>query len=167
MRREVYLIGGINKEQIARIGQEILGFYDKDPSAEITLYITSDGGNPHLAMAFYDIVRIKKIALTTIATGECSSSALVVLLAGSKRKATQNTLFLEHQLARGFDKDISLNPSEMHAMSVSMGKLAGRIRQITAEKTGRSIEEIQDQENKEVVLTAEEAKKFGFIEEII
>ena len=167
MQREIYLIGRIDEEQMIKVGQKVVQFYDEDPQAEITLYINSSGGNPNLAIAFYDIVRIKKIVLTTMAVGECGSSALIILLAGSKRIATQNTLFLVHQLSRNFDKDESLSVSELGVMNQNLEKLADKLRRIVADKTGKPMGEIKAQEKKGTVLTAEEALEFGFIDRII
>jgi len=167
MEREVFLVGRVEEGAMKDIGQKILGFYNDNPSKEITLYITSDGGNPNLAIAFYDFIKIKNVFLVTVALGECNSSALTVLLAGHRRECTKNTLFLEHQLTRSYDKGASFNPLEMMALAENMKTLAESLRRIMVKETGQSIEAVKDQENKELIMTAEEAKEFGLIHEII
>jgi len=165
--REIYLIGDIEKETMRRVTEEILELHEQDPAAKISLYITSGGGNPQLAIGFYELIRIKKIPLVTIGMGDCSSSALIVLLAGSERKATRNTIFEVHEIAKSFEQGESLSILEIESLIESTKKLDRTIMKIAANNIGEKIDKMKKIRKKGITLTAEEAKKLGLISEII
>lgn len=116
---------------------------------------------------FYDFIRIKNINLTTIGLGNVDSAALTIFLAGRMRKASRHTLFLIHNVARSFDSHTSFDSREFDFLHQDMERLQKMMDQIIVENTGKNLEDIKACGLHPVSLTAEEAKEFGLIEEII
>jgi len=105
--REVYLIGMIGTENINKTIEEIRKLYEEDPQEEITLLIGSGGGTIGPALTFYEWVKLKSIPLVTVAIGEVSSAAVIIFLAGQKRKATSHSFFLLHK-GGSFKEDVRM-----------------------------------------------------------
>jgi ATP-dependent Clp protease protease subunit len=173
MEREVYLVGSITSDTINRVMEEILRFFKENPEEEIVLLISSCGGSGRAAITFYEWVRFKNIPLTTVAIGEVSSAAVIVFLSGKRRKATSHSWFALHK-GGSLKGDIVmmllrvLSPSRYRdeADWGKMYKLAEK--EITRKETKFSQEEIEKAlEREHLILNAEEAKKYGLIDEII
>lgn len=99
--------------------------------------------------------------------GDVDSSALMILLSGKTRTASANTLFLMHNLKQRKDATLGLTLYEIDNLRNELAKLQAIGYQIIAAETGRSLAEVRDQQNKGVSLTAEEAKEFGIIYEVV
>lgn len=163
---ELYFIGDVNEENVKKLFEQVLEIHKVGPREEIVLYITSHGGNPQLAFAFYDLVRVKGINLTTIVLGSADSSALIILLAGQTRKASVNSLFLLHNISREWEK-ISFDEDEIAATSADITKVQRLVDELLAIRTGHKLADVQERRRSRVSLTAVEAFEWGLIKEII
>jgi ATP-dependent protease ClpP protease subunit len=171
--REVYLIGMIGTENINKTIEEIRKLHEKNPQEEITLLIGSGGGAIGPALNFYEWVKLKNIPLVTIAIGEVSSAAVIIFLAGQKRKATPHSFFTLHK-GSSFKEDIRMlllrffSPFR-YRDEADWWKTWKKFEiEIFKKETKLPQEEIQKALTKEhLVLTPKEAKKFGLIDEII
>jgi ATP-dependent protease ClpP protease subunit len=171
--REVYLIGMIGTENINKTIEEIRKLYKENPQEEITLLIGSGGGAIGPALNFYEWVKLKNIPLVTVAIGEVSSAAVFIFLAGQKRKATSHSFFLLHK-GGSFKEDIRmrflriLSPSR-YRDDADWWKIYKKFEiEIVKKETKLPQEKIQKALTKEhLILTPEEAKNFGLIDEII
>jgi ATP-dependent protease ClpP protease subunit len=171
--REVYLIGMIGAENINKTIEEIRKLYEENPQEEIALLIGSGGGAIGPALNFYEWVKLKNIPLVTIAIGEVSSAAVIVFLAGQKRKATSHSYFILHK-GGSFKEDIRMlllrlfSPSRYRDEADWWKTWRKFETEIVKKKTKIPPDEIEKALTKEhLVLTPGEAKKFGLIDEII
>ena len=137
----------------------------ENPDADIMLYINSPGGEITAGMAIYDTMRYLKCEVSTICVGMAASMAAVLLSSGAKgkRKALPNAEVMIHQPlggAQGQATDIAI-----HAERIL--KMKQKLNQILAENTGKRLSEIERDVERDHFLTADEAKEYGLIDEII
>lgn len=167
MKREVYWIGDVNDENLKKIIEEIRKLKEES-NESIRLYVNSSGGAIPDGKGFYDWVRSKKIQLETVGIGKVASAAILVFLAGQKRKATKNTIFLIHNVLRRYGKE-TYTPikteeisSEIRVESILFSEIIAKETKITKKEALRIIKG-----NEHMLLTAKEAKDKGLIDEII
>lgn len=169
MEREVYWIGEVNDENMQRVMGEIRKL-QSESNEKIRLYIHSRGGRGSIGRGFYDWVRLKKIPLETIGIGEVNSAAILILLAGIKRKATINTHFEIHEVGKGYRVEAEFTLPQLKEI-VSRHELAcDSYCQILGKETKIPIKELLEivkEDRKDLILTVKEAKEKGLIEEII
>jgi len=136
-----------------------------DENKPIWMYINSPGGSASAGMAIYDTMQFVKPDVATIVMGMAASAAAVLLTAGAhgKRYALPNSTVLIHQPhggAQGQAVDIEIQAKEI-------GRIRGVIDQILATHTGQSIEKVKKDTDRDFIMTAEAAKDYGMIDEII
>jgi len=144
---------------------QMLFLQAEDPDKDIFLYINSPGGVISAGMAIYDTMQYIKPDVATICIGMAASMGAFLLAAGAKGKryALPNSEVMIHQPlggARGQASDI-----EIQARHIL--KLRDRINRILSEKTGQPLEVIERDTERDFFMTAEEAKNYGIIDEII
>jgi ATP-dependent Clp protease protease subunit len=144
---------------------QLLFLQAEDPDKDIYLYINSPGGVITAGMAIYDTMQYIKPDVSTICIGMAASMGAFLLAAGAKGKrfALPNSEVMIHQPlggARGQATDI-----EIHARHIL--KLRERLNRILSENTGQPLEVIERDTDRDFFMTAEEAKKYGLIDEII
>jgi len=164
---EVHLIGDVNDENIKKLFNDVSKLFKEDPGRIIRLYISSNGGIVKLAFAFFNWVRLAGIKLETIVLGGADSAAVLILLSGDIRKAAKYSLITIHNISRKANKGTSLQPDEAISLAESMKKVQLISDNIIVERTGRTIQEVKDHQNKDIPFTAEEAKEFGLVHEVI
>lgn len=167
LSREVYLFGSIDGENLKRAWEGILGFFEADPQKPVKLMLHSAGGEAGLAVAFYELVRLKGIPLEIDVFNECSSAALLVLAAGRRRRASPSTIFLFHEVSRSFGEGARCTVRELDIYRRDLECLRGVGCRIIAEAAGKPVEEIEKMVERTQLVMAEEALKFGLIHEII
>ncbi|MEW5553205.1 ATP-dependent Clp endopeptidase proteolytic subunit ClpP [Peribacillus frigoritolerans] len=165
------------KDRIIMIGEEItdhlansvvaqLLFLAADaPDKEITIFINSPGGSTSAGFAIYDTMQYIKPDIRTVCTGMAASFGAMLLLAGTKGKrcALPNSEIMLHQPlggARGQATEIEISARRIL-------KLKDHINQIISERTGQSIEKVAKDTDRDYFLSANEAKDYGIIDEII
>jgi len=137
-----------------------------DPDREITMYINSPGGSMTSMMAIYDTMQFVQPEIMTCCIGQAASAAAVILAAGSKGKrvALPNSRILIHQPATeggyGQSTDMELQAREILRMRAQM-------EQILSLHTGRDEEEVRRDIERDKFLTAEDAKQYGLIDEVL
>jgi ATP-dependent Clp protease, protease subunit len=137
-----------------------------DPDREITMYINSPGGSMTSMMAIYDTMQFIQPEITTCCIGQAASAAAVLLTAGTKGKrlALPNARILIHQPATeggyGQSTDMEIQANEILRMRVAMEVILAR-------HTGRDEEAIRRDIERDKFLTAEDAKQYGMIDEVL
>jgi ATP-dependent Clp protease protease subunit len=137
---------------------------DTDSHEDITLYINSPGGIITGMFAIYDTIQLLKSKVNTRCVGlAASAGAFLLATPTGRRYATVNSRIMIHQPlggARGTAKDIEIQAKNILWMRE-------RINEIFAEKTGKSIEQIREDTDRDNWMTAEEAKDYGLIDEVL
>jgi len=155
--RRVHLIGQVNPESATILTAE-LRYLDSKSDGDIELYINSRGGEVNAGLAIIDCIDNISSRVITIATGEALSMGAVILCAGEERYATQNTRIMIHQplLGGGYGqiKDIGIAYKEGEKTRAVIG-------QIIAEATGKSVEEVYADFDRNLWLSADEALTYG------
>jgi ATP-dependent Clp protease protease subunit len=137
-----------------------------DPDREITMYINSPGGSMTSMMAIYDTMQFVQPEIMTCCIGQAASAAAVILAAGTKGKrvALPNSRILIHQPATeggyGQSTDMEIQAREILRMRASM-------EQILARHTGRDEEEVRRDIERDKFLTAEDAREYGILDEVL
>lgn len=163
--RIVFLGDEVNDATASLVVAQLLFLESEDPDKDIFLYINSPGGSITSGMAIYDTMQYIKSPVTTIAIGMAASMAAFLLAAGEKGKrlALPNSEILIHQPlggAQGQATDIQIHAEHIIRIKQKMNK-------ILSERTGQPLEKVEMDTERDHFMTAEEAKEYGIIDEII
>lgn len=163
--RIIFLGGPIDDEVANLIMAQLLFLESEDKNRDIHLYINSPGGVVTAGMAIYDTMQYIKPDVATICIGQAASAAAVLLTAGaqSKRYALPNARVMIHQVmggAEGPAKDIEIQTKEIMRVKEA-------VNQILAKHTGQNVERIEKDTDRDFFMSAQEAKKYGIIDEVI
>ncbi len=145
---------------------QLLTLESADPDRDITMYINSPGGSFTSLTAIYDTMRFIKPEVQTVCLGQAASAAAVLLAAGTKGKrfALQNARIIIHQPATeggyGQSSDIEIQANEIMRMRVLLETML-------AESTGRTMEQVRRDIERDKIMTADEAVDYGIIDEVI
>jgi ATP-dependent Clp protease, protease subunit len=163
--RIIFLGTPINDEIANLMMSQLIHLEGEDPEKDISLYINSPGGSVTSALAIFDTMEYIKPDVTTICMGQAASAAAVLLSAGTKGKrfALPHSRVLLHQPhggAEGQSVDIEIQAREIQ-------RIRDLLDRILSEKTGQSIEKITKDTDRDFIMTADEAKAYGLIDEVI
>ena len=163
--RIIFLSDEVNDATASLVVAQLLFLEAEDPDKDIHLYINSPGGSVTAGMAIYDTMQYIKPDVSTICIGLAASMGAFLLNAGAKGKrfALPNSEIMIHQPlggAKGQATDI-----EIHAKWIL--KIRERLNTILAERTGQPIEKIQIDTERDNFMSAQEAKEYGLIDEVI
>lgn len=163
--RIVFLGGEIDDDLANIIVAQLLFLEMDDPDQDISLYINSPGGSVTAGMAIYDTMRYLKCEVSTLCIGMAASMGAFLLAAGAKgkRKALPNAEIMIHQPsggARGQATDIAIQAEQIL-------KTKKKMNQLLSEMTGQSLETIAKDVERDNYMDADEALKYGLIDEII
>ncbi|NLY60088.1 MAG: ATP-dependent Clp endopeptidase proteolytic subunit ClpP [Clostridiales bacterium] len=163
--RIIFLGGPISDITANLVVAQLLFLEAKDPDKDVLLYINSPGGSVTAGMAIYDTMQYIKCDVSTICVGMAASMGAFLLAAGTKGKclALPNSEIMIHQPlggAQGQASDIAI-----HAEQIL--KLKKKINEILADRTGQSIEKIERDTDRDFFMSAEEAKAYGIIDDVI
>jgi ATP-dependent Clp protease protease subunit len=144
---------------------QLIHLESEDPDKDINLYINSPGGDITSLFAVYDTMKYIKSDVSTIVMGQAASAAAVLLAAGAKGKryALPHSRVLIHQPhggAQGQAVDIEIQAKEIL-------RYRQLLDEILAEHTGQAIEKIKADTDRDFIMTAEQAKDYGIIDEVI
>lgn len=147
------------------INAQLLFLEAEDPTKEIHLYINSPGGVVTAGMAIYDTMQFIKPEVSTLCMGQAASMGSVLLTAGAKGKrcALPNARIMVHQPSGGYQGQAS--DIERHAQDII--KMKRRINEVYVKHTGQEYDIIEKTLDRDHFMTAEEAKDFGLIDEVI
>ena len=163
--RIVFLSGEIDDLTANLIVAQLIFLEAEDPDKDIQMYINSPGGSVTAGMAIYDTMQYIKCDVTTICVGMAASMGAFLLTAGAKgkRKALPNSEIMIHQPlggAKGQATDI-----EIQARHIL--KIKEKMNSIIAERTGQDLEKVKQDTERDFYMSAEEAKEYGIIDQII
>ena len=144
---------------------QLLFLEAEDPSKDIQLYINSPGGSVSAGFAIYDTMKYIKCDVSTICIGMAASMGAFLLAGGTKGKrfALPNSEIMIHQPSGGARGQAT----EIKIVAENILKTKKKLNEILAANTGRSIEEIERDTERDNYMSAEEAKAYGLIDEIL
>ena len=144
---------------------QLLHLESENPDRDISLYINSPGGDINSLFAIYDTMEYIKPDLTTICFGQAASAAAVLLAAGTKGKrlALPHSRILIHQPYAGAEGQVS----DIELASREIQRLKTQLEEVLARHTGQSAEKVHDDTDRDFVMTADEARDYGIIDEVI
>ena len=163
--RIVFLGGEVTDEEANLVVAQLLFLEADDPDKDISLYINSPGGVITAGMAIYDTMQYIKCDVSTICLGMAASMGAFLLAAGvkGKRRALPNSEIMIHQPlggARGQATDVAIHADWLLRTKKMMNE-------ILAARTGQPIERVQADTERDNFMTAEDALRYGLIDEII
>lgn len=163
--RIVFLIGAISYERAAEVIMKMLYLDNLKRNSEISLYINSPGGSVDDTMAIYDTIRFVGSPVATYCIGRAQSGAAVILSAGTKgkRHALPHAKVMLHQPWGG----VSGQAADVKIQAEEILKAKTMINEILSKHTGQSVEKIAAETERDRYMTAEEAKQYGLIDEVL
>ncbi len=166
--RIIFLGEEVSDASANLIVAQMLFLEAQDPDKDIKLYINSPGGSITAGFAIYDTMQYIKCDVSTICVGLAASFGAFLLAGGcrGKRIALLNSEIMIHQPAM-YGKGIQGQASDIKIMSDYMQKSRQRLNRILAENTGHTVEEIEQDTDRDNFMSAEEALKYGLIDSVI
>jgi ATP-dependent Clp protease protease subunit len=163
--RVIFLVGPVNDHSANLIVAQMLFLESENPDKDISLYINSPGGSVSAGMAIYDTMQFIKPNVSTLCTGLAASMGAFLLAAGEKGKrfSLPNSRIMIHQPlggAQGQASDIEIQAREILY-------LRERLNAILAERTGKSIEEISKDTDRDNFMSADAAVEYGMIDKVL
>ena len=163
--RIIFLTGQINDNVASLVTAQLLFLEAENPKKEIYLYINSPGGLVTAGLGIYDTMQYIKPEISTLCIGQAASMGSFLLAAGTKGKrfSLPNSRIMVHQPSAGFQGQAT--DIEIHANEVL--SLKKRLNEIYSKHTGKSVDEIKSALERDNFMTADVAKSFGLIDEVV
>jgi ATP-dependent Clp protease protease subunit len=163
--RIIFVTGMIEDHMASLITAQLLFLEAENPKKEISMYINSPGGVVTSGMAIYDTMQFIRPPVSTLCIGQAASMGSLLLCAGEKgmRYAVPNARVMLHQPSGGFQGQAS--DIERHAEDII--KIKRRLNEIYVQHTGQDYETVEQTLDRDFFLTADEAQKFGLIDEVV
>lgn len=163
--RIVFLGEEVNDTTASLVVAQLLYLEAQDPDKDIQFYINSPGGSVTAGLAIFDTMQYIKADVSTICIGLAASMGAFLLAAGAKGKriALPNSEIMIHQPSGGFRGQAT--DIQIHAENIL--RVKNRLNTILAENTGKPIDVVKDATERDNFMTAEEAKEFGLIDNVI
>lgn len=163
--RIVFLTGPVTDTVANLVIAQLLFLASQDPEKDIQLYINTPGGSVTAGLAVYDTMQYVKCPVATICFGLAGSMGAVLLAAGEKGKrfALPNAEVLLHQVAGGAQGQAS----EIEITARQIIKIKNNLNQIIANHTGQALDKVEKDTDRDFYLSAQEAKEYGVIDEVI
>ena len=163
--RIIFLSGEVTDDSANIVIAQLIYLEGKNPDKDIFLYINSPGGSVSAGMAIYDTMNYIKCDVSTICVGLAASMGAFLLSSGAKGKrfALPNSEIMIHQPlggAQGQASDIEIQARHIQ-------KIKAKLNQILSENTGKPLEVIEKDTDRDNYMSAEEAKEYGLIDEVI
>ena len=163
--RIIFLAGPITDIMANSIIAQMLFLASQDPNKEIQLYINTPGGSVTAGLAIYDTMQYVKCPISTVCIGLAGSMGATLLAAGEKGKrfTLPNAEILLHQVAGG----VTGEAVEIEITARQIVKIKDKLNKILAHHTGQPLERVEKDTDRDFYLTAEEAKEYNIIDEVI
>ena len=163
--RIIFLSEEVNDATASLVVAQLLYLEAQDPDKDIQFYINSPGGSVTAGMAIYDTMQYIKCDVATICVGMAASMGAFLLSAGTKgkRMALPNAEIMIHQPSAGTQGQIT----DMAIHMKRLQTIKERMNRILAENTGKSVEEVTQACERDNFMTADEARAFGLIDQIV
>ncbi|MFY9492926.1 MAG: ATP-dependent Clp endopeptidase proteolytic subunit ClpP [Minisyncoccia bacterium] len=166
LKERIVFLGGPISDMVANtVIAQLLFLESQDPKKEIKLYINSPGGSVTAGLAVYDTMQFVKSDVSTICVGMAASMGATLLAAGKKgrRFVLPNSEIMLHQVMGGAEgQAVEIEISARHII-----KVKDRLNKILAKHTGKSLKDIERDTDRDFFMSAEEAKQYGLVDEII
>ena len=162
--RIIFLVGPVDETMSSLVCAQLLFLESENPEKEISLYINSPGGVVSDGLAIYDTMQFIQCPVSTLCFGQAASMGSFLLAAGDKGKrySLPNSRIMVHQPSAGFRGQAT--DIEIHAKEVL--SLKKRLNELYSTHTGQAVEAIETALERDNFMSAEDAKKFGIIDEI-
>ncbi len=163
--RIIFLSDEVNDVTASLIVAQLLFLESEDPDKDIYLYINSPGGSITSGMAIYDTMNYIKPEVSTICVGMAASMGAFLLAAGQKGKryALPNSEIMIHQPLGGFKGQAT--DIDIHAKRIL--KIKETLNEILSERTGKPLDKIKQDVERDYFMSADEAKEYGLVDEVI
>ena len=163
--RIIFLAGPINDVMANSAIAQMLFLASQNPNKDIQLYINTPGGSVTAGLAIYDTMQYVKCPISTVCFGLAGSMGATLLAAGEKGKrfALPNAEVLLHQVAGG----VTGAAIEIEITAKQIIKIKEKLNKILAKHTGQPLEKVERDTDRDFYLSADEAKEYGIIDEVI
>jgi ATP-dependent Clp protease protease subunit len=163
--RVVFLVGPVTEITANLIVAQLLFLESENPDKDVFFYINSPGGSVSAGLAIYDTMQFIKPDVSTLCVGQAASMGALLLAAGDKDKrfCLPNSRVMIHQPMGGFQGQAS--DIEIHAKEILY--LRGRLNEILVKHTGKTMEVIQHDTDRDFFMGAEEAVKYGIVDKVL
>jgi ATP-dependent Clp protease protease subunit len=163
--RVVFLVGPVEDHMANLVVAQLLFLESENPDKDIHLYINSPGGAVNAGLAIYDTMQFIKPDVSTVCIGQAASMGALILTGGAtgKRFALPHSRMMVHQPMGGFQGQAS--DFDIHAREIL--RIRERLNQIMVRHTGRSMDQIKEDTDRDYFMDGEEAKGFGLIDSVI
>lgn len=163
--RIIFLADEVNDQTASLVVAQLLFLESEDPNKDIQLYINSPGGSVTAGMAIYDTMNYIKCGVSTICIGMAASMGAFLLSSGAKGKrlALPNAEVMIHQPSGGAKGQAT----EIQIVAENILKTKKKLNEILAANTGQTVEKIAEDTERDNFMSAEEAKAYGLIDEIV
>jgi ATP-dependent Clp protease protease subunit len=166
LKDRIIFIGSQIFDEMANIViAQFLFLQMEDPKKDISLYINSPGGSVTAGLAIYDTMRFVKPDVATYCVGQAASMGAVLLAAGAdgKRYALPHSRVMLHQPWGG----IGGQASEVYIQAQEILRLKGKLNEILATHTGKDLEQIEKDTDREFFMTADDAREYGIVDKVV
>ena len=163
--RIIFLADEVNDQTASLVVAQLLFLESEDPNKDIQLYINSPGGSVSAGLAIYDTMQYIKCDIETICIGMAASMGAFLLSSGAKGKrlALPNAEVMIHQPSGGAKGQAT----EIQIVAENILKTKKKLNEILAANTGQTVEKIAEDTERDNFMSAEEAKAYGLIDEIV
>ena len=163
--RVIFLVGGVNDQTANLVVAQLLFLESENPDKDISLYINSPGGSVSAGMAIFDTMNFIKPEVSTLCIGMAASMGAFLLAAGAKGKrfSLPNSKVMIHQPLGGTQGQAT----EIEIAAREILKTRERLNQLLSENTGQPLSRIEVDTERDYYLTADEAKAYGLVDDVI
>ena len=163
--RVVFLVGPVEDHMANLVVAQLLFLESENPDKDIHLYINSPGGAVNAGLAIYDTMQFIKPDVSTVCIGQAASMGALLLAGGAKGKrfALPHARMMVHQPLGGFQGQAT--DIEIHAREIL--RVRERLNQILVKHTGRSLDQIENDTDRDYFMDGAEAKQFGLVDAVI
>ncbi|MDP6305242.1 MAG: ATP-dependent Clp endopeptidase proteolytic subunit ClpP [Alphaproteobacteria bacterium] len=163
--RIIFITGTVSDDVASLVCAQLLYLESENPKKDISFYVNSPGGAVTSGLAIYDTMQYIRPDVSTVCVGQAASMGSLLLAAGAagKRYCLPHSRIMVHQPSGGIQgqaADIEIHANEILA-------LRARLNQIYATHTGQTLEAIEEAMDRDKFLSAEEARKFGLVDEVV
>lgn len=166
-KRTILFCSEVTSKSVQPLIAQLLAMDADDPEAPITLFLNSPGGEVNSGFAVYDVIRFIRPKVRVVCTGLSASIAAIILLAADPkdRLAMPNARLLLHQPL--YSGDVIGPASDLEITANEILKSRSRINSIIAEASGRDIEKVAEDTQRDFWLTADEAVEYGLVSRVV
>ena len=163
--RVVFIVGGVDDHVANLVVAQILFLESENPDKDISLYINSPGGSVSAGLAVHDTMQFCRPDVSTLCIGQAASMGALLLAAGApgKRYALPHSRIMIHQPLGGFEGQAS--DIDIHAREILRAR--EQINQVLAEHTGKKVDKIRQDTERDKFMSSEDARKYGIVDQVL